>query len=76
MIEDHAAERVIDAVVDVVAELAVADGLADDLGDGRGRRGDQESARLGEDFDLLREQAVDLGLIVLASVLKAGIVSS
>ena len=59
VVEDHAAERLVDAVVDVVTEFALADGLADDLGDGRRRRRDQEAAGFGEDFDLRREQAIE-----------------
>ena len=55
-------EGVIDAVVDVVAGLAVAHGLADDARDGGGGGGHQEAARLGQDLDVRREQAVDLGV--------------
>ena len=58
VIEDHARERVINAVVDVVALFPVADRFADDAGDCRGRRGDEEPARFGHDFDFVGEQAL------------------
>ena len=62
VVEDDAGEGVVHAVVDVVAALAVADGLADHLGHQRGGGGHQEPARLGEDFDVLREEPVELGV--------------
>ena len=62
MVEDDAGKRVVHAVVDVVAALAVALGLADDLGHERGGGGHQESARLGQDFDIFGEQAVEFGI--------------
>src|SRR5262249_7015006 len=58
VVEDHAAEGVVDAVVQVVAELAAAHGLADDLGDRGGGGGDEEPPRLGEDLKGRREKAV------------------
>ena len=58
VVENHSAERLIDAVVDVVTELALSESLADDLCDGGRRRGHQEASGLSEDFDWLRKQAV------------------
>ena len=70
VVEDHAAEGVIDAVVEVVAELAAADGLADDLGDGGGGGGHQEPPRLGENLDRLRKQAVQFRVDRLGQALE------
>src|ERR1035437_1074995 len=55
VVKDHAAIGVIDTVIDVVAKLAAAERLADDLGDGGGSRCNQETPRLSEDFNRLRE---------------------
>ena len=52
----------IDAIVEIVTKLAAADGLADDLGDGGDGAGDQETPRLGKDFDRFGEKAVQLGV--------------
>ena len=72
MVEDHAAEGVIDAVIEVVAELAAADGLADDLGDGGGGGGDEEPPRLGEDLDRLGKEPIELGVDRLGQALEGG----
>src|SRR5262249_9457885 len=56
VIEDHAAERLIDTVVDVVTELAATYGLPDDLGNCRGCRGNQKSPRLSQNLDWIRKQ--------------------
>src|SRR5258708_28636736 len=60
MVENNAAERMIDAVVDVVAGFAVPHGFANDPGDGSGRGRDQEPAGLSKDLDVFGEQTVNL----------------
>ena len=62
MVEDDAAERVVNAVVDVVARSAVAHGLADDAGDAGCGAGDEEPSRLGENLDVGGKQPVNLGV--------------
>src|ERR1035437_4332257 len=53
---------VVHAVIDVVAALPVAHRFTDDTRDCRGGARYQKPARLSQDFDILREQAVDLGV--------------
>ena len=60
VVENHAAEGVVDAVVHVVAELPAADGLADDLGNGSGGGRHEEPSGLRENLDWMRKQAVQL----------------
>ena len=62
MVKDDAAEGVINAVVNVVAGLAVAHRFADDRRDGCGGGGHKEPARLGQDLDGFRKEAVNLGV--------------
>jgi len=62
VVEDDAGIGVVHSVVEVITSLAVAAGLADHLGDGRARGGDQKTARLGEDFEILREEPIQLGV--------------
>src|SRR6202040_3154275 len=62
MIENDAAESVINAVVDVIAAFAVAHRFADHAGHRSGRGRHEETPRLREYFDVRRKQPVDLGV--------------
>src|SRR5215469_2209524 len=62
MVKDHAAKRLIYAIINVVAKLAAANGLAYDLGDSVSGGGDQETARLSEDFDWFGEKTVQFSV--------------
>ena len=55
MVENDAAEGVINTVVDVIAAFAVANGFADDACDRSGGGGYEKATRLCENLDLLRE---------------------
>ena len=70
MVENDAGKGVIHAVVDVVAAFAVALGLADHLGHQRGGGGHEEPARLGENFDIFREQPVQFGIDAFGQFLE------
>src|SRR4029077_16356548 len=58
VVENHSAERMVDAVVQVVAELPAAHGLADDLSNGRRGGSHEETAGLRENLDRMRKEAV------------------
>src|SRR5437899_11269454 len=62
MIEDDPAERMVDAIVDVVAGLPIPHGFSKDPRDGGGGRSDQKPARLGQNLDICRKQAVNLSI--------------
>src|SRR5258708_34689382 len=65
MIENDAAERVIDAVIDVVTGFASPNGFANNASD-RGRCGRyQESARLRQNLNVLGEEPLNLGVDLL-----------
>ena len=57
VVEDDARVGVVDPVVDVVALLAVPNGGPDHLRDGIPRGGNEKTAGLREDLDILRERA-------------------
>ena len=65
MVEDNAAESVINAVIDVVTRLAVANSFADDRSDGCRSSCHEEPSGLGEDLDFLGKKAIDFSVYFL-----------
>src|SRR5262245_45867644 len=62
VVEDHTAVGMIDTVIEIVTELATTDSLADDLCDCGGSRGDQKPPWLGENFNGLWKETIQLGI--------------
>src|SRR5437773_4967261 len=65
MVEDDAAKSVINAVVDVIAAFPIAHGFSDDSCHRRSRGGHEKPPRLGQDFDIFREQSSNFDIYLL-----------
>src|SRR4029077_13680552 len=72
VIENDAAECVVNAVIQVVAEPPVANGLSDDLRDRGGGGRHQETPGLRKNIDRLRKEAVQLRVDGLCQTPEGG----
>src|SRR5262249_36364525 len=72
VIEDHAAERLIDAIVDVITELSTTHGFPNDLADGGRSRGHEKPSGFGEDLDRWGKESIEFRVDRMREVFECG----